>query len=113
MALDERYLDLVEEECAEIIQRCTKIKRFGLRNVHEGTDNLHKLQYEIGDLLSVLEHLGLDINSPEVKAHKIAKDEKLKTYGPDGTYEGTFDELNRDHEASLLSARVATANNES
>lgn len=54
-------LDLLQEECAEIIQAVSKIKRFGFEGKHprkpEGQTNKEHLEAEIGGLAVVLELL--------------------------------------------------------
>jgi hypothetical protein len=89
--LDERYLDLIMEEAAEVIQCCTKIKRFGIEDSHpdyyEGKPNHVALRIEIGDLLATIDSAGIDVDDDKV-IHKAFGDKlaRLKTYGPDGTY---------------------------
>lgn len=88
--MDERYLDLVMEECAEVIQCCTKIKRFGIKDSHpdyyRGRPNGMALKLEIGDLLATIKGLGVDLNDDTVQESFRDKVRRLETYGPDGTY---------------------------
>ena len=90
MKIDERYLDLVIEECSEVIQCCTKIKRFGLKDSHpnyyRGRPNLMALKMELGDLLSTIKHLGIDLNDDVVQENLRDKTRRLKVFGPDGSY---------------------------
>lgn len=63
----EEFMDLLTEECAETIQRVTKILRFGFRdNPWTGEHNRTALHREIGDIFAVLEVLdtigAIDIN---------------------------------------------------
>lgn len=53
---ERELLDLIIEECSEIIQRATKAQRFGLREVQPGQHktNVERLSLEIGDLEEVL-----------------------------------------------------------
>lgn len=87
--MDERYLDLVIEECAEIIQCVTKIKRFGVNDAHPKNKlipNHALLRQEIGDLIAVVQEMGIDIQSNKMAGCIQDKLEKLKEFGPDGTY---------------------------
>jgi NTP pyrophosphatase (non-canonical NTP hydrolase) len=76
-------LDLLQEECAEVIQNVSKVRRFGLENAYlngEGTQR-EALVKEIADVLllvSLLEAHGLfkgqDINNlMAAKSIKLAK----------------------------------------
>ena len=72
----QEFLQLLAEECAETVQRVTKILRFGLRrNPWNGQDNVERLEAEIGDIcavLDVLELLGI-VDSERVHSHTIRK----------------------------------------
>jgi hypothetical protein len=50
-------LNILIEECAEVIQRATKMKRFGIDETQSGQyrDNRERLGREIGDLELMLE----------------------------------------------------------
>lgn len=43
-------LTILQEECAEVIQEASKVKRFG-----QTIDNLNRLTKEIGDLMCMIE----------------------------------------------------------
>lgn len=81
-------LELVIEECAEVIQAATKILRFGEDDSHpsyyDGAPNSEVLTEEVGQLLHCISRLGL--NCALLMLAQQRKEEKLKTYGPDGTY---------------------------
>lgn len=49
--------ELLIEECAEVIQRATKLLRFGVEEVQPGQplDNADRLSLEIGDALEVID----------------------------------------------------------
>jgi hypothetical protein len=72
----EEFLHILAEECAETIQRVTKVLRFGpRRNPWDGKDSVERLESEIGDVcaaLDVLELLGL-IDSDRVHDHTTRK----------------------------------------
>ena len=87
MTLDKRWLPLLAEECAEVIQAVSKIQRFGVNDSADfGSLNGVTLALEVGDLLAVVQAAGLDLTNHKVMEGFRLKLEKLKTYGPDGTY---------------------------
>jgi NTP pyrophosphatase (non-canonical NTP hydrolase) len=49
-------LDLLIEECSEVIKAASKIKRFGYWSTHNGSHpaNIFELQDEIGDVQAIL-----------------------------------------------------------
>jgi NTP pyrophosphatase (non-canonical NTP hydrolase) len=79
-------LDLVQEECAEIIQIISKIRRFGLHSYHpadpEQRTNRDLFHDEIGDLDLLIELLQLDghIDPTKIGERKRFKLEKLRKY---------------------------------
>jgi len=77
-------MDILQEECAEVIQAVSKISRFGLNNFKPGKPktNLEHLEEELGDLLAmvdILHDLGV-ISYHNVKDATAAKKEKLKKW---------------------------------
>lgn len=56
---ERELLEILIEECAEVIQRATKMKRFGVQEVQPGQpfDNAQRLAREYGDLIEVAELL--------------------------------------------------------
>lgn len=50
-------MDISQEECAEIIQAISKIRRFGLKTEHNGVTNQAHLEEEVGDFLCMVELL--------------------------------------------------------
>ena len=84
--MDARYLTLVIEEAAEVIQAATKVQRFGSlqryhKGEHAGQTNAYILAREVGDLLAVIERLDLPTNVIEVG--RLSKKRKLKLWGPE------------------------------
>jgi len=77
-------LDILQEECAEVIQAVSKISRFGLDNLKPGKikTNREHLEEEIGDLYAMINILQeLDIVSwTNIELAAGAKVEKLKTW---------------------------------
>lgn len=72
----EEALDILQEECAEVIQVVSKIKRFGMKS------NQERLTQEIGDLycmIQIIQDLDL-IDWEEVLAAAKNKEDKLKVW---------------------------------
>ena len=77
-------MDILQEECAEVIQAVSKCNRFGLDNLKPGKPltNAQHLEGEIGDLLAMVDLLqskGI-ITAAGVAAAQAAKVEKLKKW---------------------------------
>jgi NTP pyrophosphatase (non-canonical NTP hydrolase) len=80
----QQTFDILQEECAEVIQVVSKIKRFGI----DGSSNRERLESEIGDVLamiSILEDMKV-INPENIESAKLKKFEKLKKWST--IYEG-------------------------
>lgn len=82
--------ELVVEECAEIIQRGTKLLRFGVDEVQpgQGNSNADRLSMEVGDLLEVID-LGIKagiLNPVAINLGRASKRSQLarfmQTEGP-------------------------------
>jgi NTP pyrophosphatase (non-canonical NTP hydrolase) len=77
-------MDILQEECAEVIQAVSKISRFGLDNFKPGKPktNREHLEEELGDLQAMVEILQeLDIVSfTNIERAAEAKREKLKIW---------------------------------
>ena len=77
-------MDILQEECAEVIQAVSKISRFGLNNFKPGKPktNLEHLEEELGDLLAMIDILhDLDVISyTNIEVATAAKKEKLKKW---------------------------------
>lgn len=90
---DAAYLPLVAEEAAEVIQAITKAMRFGpdhryRKGSHAGRTNVEAIAYEVGDLLAVIDELGLPADL--IIAGRTRKIERLRTYGPHVWEEGMW-----------------------
>ena len=77
-------LDILQEECAEVIVEVSKCRRFGLNSVHYKTSVEHNkmLEQELGDVLAMIDILieqGV-VEQVGLLASKIAKKEKLKQW---------------------------------
>ena len=77
-------LDILQEECAEVIQAVSKISRFGLDNLKPGKPktNREHLEEEIGDLLAMVDILTRNgvIDPANIEIAATAKIEKLKKW---------------------------------
>jgi NTP pyrophosphatase (non-canonical NTP hydrolase) len=77
-------MDILQEECAEVIQAVSKISRFGLDNIKPGKPktNREHLEEELGDLYAMINILQeMDIVSwNNIEAASNAKIEKLKKW---------------------------------
>jgi NTP pyrophosphatase (non-canonical NTP hydrolase) len=81
---EREVMNILSEECAEVIQAISKCHRFGLDNYKPGKPktNCDHLQEEIGDLLAMVDIL-LDmqvISKSSLEMAKLAKIEKLKKW---------------------------------
>jgi len=77
-------MDILQEECAEVIQAVSKIRRFGLDNAKYGTGqtNREHLEEEVGDMLAMIDILMINgmVDWANLHAAKRAKIEKLKKW---------------------------------
>ena len=67
----QEILDILQEECAEVIQNISKCRRFGMENVYlkgEGTQR-EQLVQEIGDMMLLVELL---------QAHQLFTEKELR-----------------------------------
>lgn len=77
-------MDILQEECAEVIVEVSKCRRFGLNSTHYKTNIEHSkmLALEVGDVLALVDILVdqgvLDVN--ELAVAKENKKEKLKKW---------------------------------
>jgi NTP pyrophosphatase (non-canonical NTP hydrolase) len=75
-------MDISQEECAEVIQAISKIRRFGLNSEHNGVTNKEHLEEEVGDLMcmfNLLDEFGL-VDWTRVSMHAQNKRKKLQTW---------------------------------
>ena len=77
-------MNILQEECAEVIQAVSKVNRFGLDNFKPGKPktNREHLEEELGDMLAMIDILHeMDVVSrSNLEAAKEAKIEKLKMW---------------------------------
>ena len=77
-------MDIAQEECAEVIQAISKIRRFGIDNAKPGTNytNREHLEEELGDMLAMIDILTINniVSWGNLHKAKRAKIEKLKKW---------------------------------
>ena len=77
-------MDILQEECAEVIQAVSKIRRFGIDNSKVGTKytNREHLEEEVGDMLAMIDILLINnvVSWGNLHVAKRAKIEKLKKW---------------------------------
>ena len=77
-------MDILQEECAEVIQAVSKIRRFGIDNSKVGTKytNREHLEEEVGDMLAMIDFLLINnvVSWGNLHVAKRAKIEKLKKW---------------------------------
>lgn len=83
-AKTQEILDILQEECAEVIVEISKCRRFGLESRHYKTDIMHKemLGNEIADVLVMIDLLvdhGI-IDNDMIDKAKQKKVDKLKIW---------------------------------
>jgi hypothetical protein len=54
-SVEQEIMDIAQEECAEVIQAISKVRRFGLTSEHKGVTNQAHLETEVGDLMCMFE----------------------------------------------------------
>jgi NTP pyrophosphatase (non-canonical NTP hydrolase) len=77
-------LDILQEECGEVIVEVSKCRRFGLDSIHYKTGIKHAtmLEIEVGDVLALIDILiehGI-LDTARLDIAKEAKKEKLKKW---------------------------------
>jgi NTP pyrophosphatase (non-canonical NTP hydrolase) len=77
-------MDILQEECAEVIQAVSKIRRFGMDNSKYDTNytNREHLEEELGDMLAMIDILMVNniVSWSNLHQAKRAKIEKLKKW---------------------------------
>jgi len=80
---EKEVMDILQEECAEVIQAVSKISRFGLDNFKPGKPktNRQHLEEELGDMLAIdiLQRMEI-VSWTNIEAAQVAKIEKLKLW---------------------------------
>ena len=79
---EDEALRILQEECAEVVQAVSKVFRFGMNDIYQGTSNKGRLEEEIGDLLCMVDILveRCVLSDSEINGARKAKREKLKIW---------------------------------
>lgn len=80
--MNNEILEILQEECAEVIQAVSKVKRFGWDNSYgDGPTNREHLTEEIGDLLAMIELIAEnEVDMQSVYKYALAKKDKLRKW---------------------------------
>ena len=81
---EKEVMDILQEECAEVIQAVSKVSRFGIDNYNPGKPktNREHMEEELGDLLAMVDIMleqGI-VSWDNLEVAKQAKIEKLKKW---------------------------------
>jgi NTP pyrophosphatase (non-canonical NTP hydrolase) len=79
----QEILDILQEECAEVIQEVSKCRRFGIDSRHpDGRLHRDHLEQEIGDVMFMIELLHEDgvVSEEGLQRAWLRKEEKLRKY---------------------------------
>ena len=76
---EKEVMDILQEECAEVIQAVSKINRFGIDNLKPGKSktNREHLEEELGDMLAMIDIM-LELNLVDMNNLEIAKTAKVE-----------------------------------
>ena len=75
---EKEVLDILQEECAEVIQAVSKISRFGIDNFKPGKPktNREHLEEELGDMLAMIDIM-LELDIVDIDNLEVAKKAKI------------------------------------
>lgn len=79
----QEILDILQEECAEVIVEVSKCRRFGIDSTHkDGLPHSQVLEQEVGDMLCMIELLHIEgiLSEEGLMKAKQKKEEKLRKY---------------------------------
>jgi NTP pyrophosphatase (non-canonical NTP hydrolase) len=81
----EECLNILQEECAEVIQAASKIKRFGLIGKPTNTTktNRESLEMELGDVLALIDLVkaaGLGVTEEGIERARVDKMQRLSRF---------------------------------
>jgi NTP pyrophosphatase (non-canonical NTP hydrolase) len=81
----EECLNILQEECAEVIQAASKIKRFGIigKPLNTSLTNRESLELELGDVLALVDLVkgaGLGVTTEGIEKARLDKMQRLAKY---------------------------------
>jgi NTP pyrophosphatase (non-canonical NTP hydrolase) len=82
---ESEVMDILQEECAEVIQAVSKIRRFGFESRwpdYDSPSTKEQLETELGDLLAMIDILieSAVVSDGNINEARAAKKEKLKVW---------------------------------
>ena len=82
ISYDHELLTITMEECAEVIQACSKIIRYGMESEYGGKTARETLEKELGDLQCMIEllHENDTVSYTAMDEYSLEKREKLKKW---------------------------------
>lgn len=82
ISYDHELLTITMEECAEVIQACSKIIRYGMESEYRGITARETLEKELGDLQCMIDllHEGDCVSYTKVDEYAVVKHEKLRKW---------------------------------
>ena len=81
----EECLNILQEECAEVIQAASKIKRFGVvgKPLNTSLTNRESLELELGDVLALVDLVkgaGLGVTTEGIERARLDKMQRLSRF---------------------------------
>jgi NTP pyrophosphatase (non-canonical NTP hydrolase) len=80
----EECLNILQEECAEVIQAASNIKRFGIIGKRQDStlNNIQNLTMELGDVLALVEMVqdSMGITTADLETARLHKMERLSQF---------------------------------
>jgi len=82
ISYDHELLTITMEECAEVIQACSKIIRYGMESEYGGMTARETLEKELGELQCMIEllHENDTVSYTAMDEYSLEKREKLKKW---------------------------------
>jgi NTP pyrophosphatase (non-canonical NTP hydrolase) len=93
MNYENELLTITMEECAEVVQACSKLIRFGPDSEYNGQNALESLEKELGDLWCMIELMHENDMISWTRMDEYASEKRKKLQKWSNLFEGTLDIL--------------------